>query len=562
LPLGPDSFSGEPFLVLVARRLPGIEHALRLVGGDGGEPPEDLRTVRGIVASHEGLAGLSAPDLERLRACDAPLFVFPERGGAARVDLRALLHGLGHEQLADLSTGEVRSIREYAFADDPWLWPFAGLRLSEDRPRELAPLAAEEGGIDPLVSCREGWCLVARARSGAARPPVLVSTIPLADDARAPRLGDCFRRSRFAALLPLLLFAKACLGDAAWQVPEPRAAFMVDDLTLRARRYGFLDYAQLVGSARADGFHTAIAMIPIDCGKTRRGAAELVRENPRQLSLLVHGVDHVRAEFERDVSPARAREVLAAGLRRMEWHERRTGVPFARAMTFPFGRCSEIWMEAMRATGFHAAIASRAFPFTPREQIREPLYEMHPAEMTFGGFPVANRFRAENEKEDLLFHAWLGKPLIVYTHHDFFRDGLERLTEIAGFLNRHVAPAWSDIGSILRSNYQLRRRNGVWQARVFSNVVALPASDVESVLKPCAPASERATVNGESRRLTELEAGAALGDLGGGPLRLAFGPAERAAPSRYRPPLWARARRLLTEARDQSAPLTRRLARR
>ena len=72
-------------------------------------------------------------------------------------------------------------------------------------------------------------------------------------------------------------------------------------------------------------------------------------------------------------------------------------------MTFPHGGCNSTWLDAMRSTGFHAAFAARALAFKPEADIHDPLYEMYPAEMTFHGFPIVNRFGAERPKEALLF---------------------------------------------------------------------------------------------------------------------------------------------------------------
>jgi hypothetical protein len=310
-----------------------------------------------------------------------------------------------------------------------------------------------------------------------------------------------------------------------------------------------MDLRAVVRAGEAHGFHTAIAMIPIDYASTRRRVAELVRRHADRLSLVPHGVDHRTREFKADVTPAQARERLLQGVARMEEHRRRSGLDHAHAMTFPFGHCNPTWMRAMREIGFDGAFASRAHPFRSEEEIDEPLFEMLPAELSFEGFPMINRFRAEDPVEALLFQAWLGKPLVIYTHHDFFREGTGRAEEIAAYLNRRVGPEWSSLAAILESNVQTRGD----ALRAFANsvrvpdgigVVAKPAAglpDDEAVFAGVHELPARRTARGIA---AELEPGAAR--------RVRFGPRRRpVADQRLRIAPKARVRRLATEARDQ-----------
>jgi hypothetical protein len=173
---------------------------------------------------------------------------------------------------------------------------------------------------------------------------------------------------------------------------------------------------------------------------------------------------------------------------------------------------------------------------------------------------MVNRFKAEDPQEELLFQAWLGKPLIIYTHHGFFRDGMERALEIVDFVNRHVGPTWCGIEAILRANYQRCRRRDGTAVRVFSNHVSIQDAEGDSVgvvLKPGkdVPPDETASVNGEAIDSVLLAEGLRLAALpvDEASLTVRFGPARRiATPARVRRPvLTSRLRRLATEARDQ-----------
>ena len=252
----------------------------------------------------------------------------------------------------------------------------------------------------------------------------------------------------------------------------------------------------------------------------------------------------------------------------MRIHREATGVGFPRAMTFPHGGCNATWLEAMRRTGFQATFAAQALPFKLEADIDEALYQMYPAEMTFRGFPIVNRFEAEAPKEALLFQGWLGKPLAIYTHHEFFREGMARTLSITDFLAGQVNPTWGSVESMLNGNYQWRRSGQTTEVRVFSNSV-LVATDlalpVSVVLKPEAgpPTQEIARVDGaevnlawhDERGLVIHEPAAAREHLA-----ISFEPRSPAETVQaYHAPLRAGLRRLATEIRDHSSALTSRI---
>jgi hypothetical protein len=429
----------------------------------------------------------------------------------------------------------------------------------------VAAVAPGNRGIEPLISSERG-CTFFRWRGGPQQ--VFVSTTSPLEVASATRLQDEFRPARFAALLPLMVFARMALGDAGWHTPRLRATLMIDDPNLRSMRYGFLDYRALVDAAKERDLHFTIAMIPIDYRKTSRRVARWMHENRRYVSLVPHGVEHLKGEFDREVTIERAVATLEEGLRRMRIHNEATGVGFPRAMTFPHGGCNATWLEAMRRTGFQATFAARALPFKPEADIQDPLYQMHPAEMTFRGFPIVNRFEAEAPKGALLFQGWLGKPLAIYTHHEFFREGMARTLEITDFLTRQVNPTWASVESMLNGNYQRRRSGKATEIRVFSNSVKVAtdrAHRVSAILKP-----ETGSLAPEVGRVDGAEVSVARQDGLGlvihvpaatrDHLPISFEPRSPARTVQpYRTPLRAELRRLATEIRDHSSALTSRI---
>jgi hypothetical protein len=532
---------------------PVIDAVLRLYGAaNAGE----RRGAPAAIVSLERLATLS----EATRAVlveSGPLFLFPEREGALARDTAFALRTVTGMAL---NTSESRQAREYRFEPHADIAPFVGMTLLEDAPRIVSSVERPVSPAVPLVSAEPGCVFLSTVARG---HPVFLSFVTLAHD-RAGPLKKEFRAGRFMGSLPLMHFVRRALGDAAWRTPELRACFMIDDPNLRLRRYGRLDLRELEAAALEYDFHVSIAMIPLDYRKTRPGAADLFRKHPDRLSLVMHGVDHLKREFEANVPEPAAESKLALGIARMEAHRRLTGIDHAHAMTFPHGVCGPTWLSAMRNVGLDAAIASRAHPFRDEAHIADPLYECRPAETSFRGFPVVNRFKAEEAKEGLLFQSWLGKPLIVYTHHEFFREGVTPLVEIAKFLDARVNPRWESPAQILRSNYQVRERAGQVAVSIFSNRVVLPAQLSErlvSLLKPGEDfqPDERASANSSEITLAHVPGIgllASLGDMAPGDLDVRMGPARNAAePSSLRPALRSRLRRLATEMRDQALGL-------
>ncbi len=443
---------------------------------------------------------------------------------------------------------------KYHFAQQSAVWPFSSTSMSEGTSRVLPAVSATSDSITPLVSTDHG---VVFLRIGQGKG-VYISTVPVAETSPNGILKNELNHNRFMGLLPLVLFFRVALHGRRWERRTSCATFMVDDPNLRRPRYGYMDLSKLVAESKRHNFHTSIAMIPLDYRKTRKAAADIMARNPDRLSLVMHGVDHVHGEFAAPVRLQEAETMLLQGLGRMKLHERRTGLRHARAMTFPHGLCNEIWMEAMRNVGFSAAVASRSLPFCAEEDVGDFLYELNPAQMTFRGFPTINRFQAEMPKERLLFQALLQKPLIIYTHHSFFREGIERLIDIANFLNQRVSPVWSSVDKIVRANYQIKRGSDQSVIRAFSNRITVPREKLPiAILKPGRdfPGDERCRFG--QTLIDPIRTGLGLVAVVPEPLGnvadFVFGPPdalERAVPVR-RPRFASQARRLATEARDQ-----------
>lgn len=527
-----------------------FEAALRLVGARL-DDTDGRNGCLALMGTFDDLETLSARELVFRAGMDGtPVLLFPGRTGRMLSGnaLTALRQLTGDQEL---SLVEATDERRYTFGESAMLRPFGGQVFHESEPRLITALAPSRAAT-PLISSPAGMTF-ARYPNGR-----FVCVIPQLERLNG-LLKDELRSSRFHGLLPLLLFLREALGTQAWSSMQVGAAFIIDDPNFRLARYGFLEYRALIEASREHGFHTAIAMIPIDWKKTSARVASLVRNNEDYVSIVIHGVDHLFEEFATSASLRQAEATLAEGLARMGVHARSTGLHFARAMIFPHGVCNATWMHAVRNAGLDGAISDWALPIDLPPSSVDPLYEMHPAEMSFFGFPLINRFPAVGAREELLFKAFLGKPLLLYAHHQYYREGLDSVVNLVEFLDRQVEPHWSPIDRILRSNYQLRGPSSGVAVRVFSNRVRLEtvaAKDVKVVIKPSLdlPDDEICRVNGSIAVRTIVPgAGAAYPVCASSTLDLMFEPRQRIpvpeTPSR--PRLKSVARRLVTELRDQ-----------
>ena len=147
-------------------------------------------------------------------------------------------------------------------------------------------------------------------------------------------------------------------------------------------------YAELAADTREHGYHVAIATIPLDLTLPGHRAAAVFREHPRQLSLVVHGNDHLRLELERARSARDADRLVATAIVRVERFERRASLRIERVMCPPHGGCSPATLRSLFAHGFLGLAASRPFPWNGFGEHDEwPAAGWLPAQLA-GGLPV------------------------------------------------------------------------------------------------------------------------------------------------------------------------------
>jgi hypothetical protein len=115
---------------------------------------------------------------------------------------------------------------------------------------------------------------------------------------------------------------------------------------------------------------------------------------------------------------------------RMIEHEKRTGIPFDRIMVFPQGIFSNAALEALKKNNYWAAINTEAMPVDGHIS---------------SNFPFFLRHKPEDVTDCVT------DPTFIVLHHDYFKNGYERLTDFVDELNRRSKNVkWDSLGNIVR----------------------------------------------------------------------------------------------------------------
>ncbi len=261
---------------------------------------------------------------------------------------------------------------------------------------------------------------------------------------------------------------RRCLGPQ-----ELGACLIIDDPLLRSH-YGFCDFPKLRNLMRRHSFTTNIAFIPWNWRRTSPAAADFFRNESQLFSVSIHGCDHIDREFGAtsvDVLDDRAR--LARS--RMRNHEARTGIQHDSIMIFPQGVFSSQCPEVLKRNGFIAAVNTEARPVnyhSARTRIRD-VWDI--AIMTYGAFPIFTRRYPFHGLENFAFDLLLGKPCLIVTHHDFFRDDCVRLIELIEKLHSlNCSLRWRPLGDVIRRACRRRvNRAGTEELEMYGNELSI-----------------------------------------------------------------------------------------
>ncbi len=447
---------------------------------------------------------------------------------------------------------------------------FRAHRFYQEDVRQGAPPGLREG--DVIMARLGDKPLWVRRANGVLRHDV--SAMPLPEVKSEGCLYRYFHSGNFIAMLPLIDFLRQLTGEEQWLSSGPRACFQFDDPNLHAGRYGWLDFRRLAASARSSPYHVAFATVPLDAWLVRRRTAEVFSHNSGQLSLMMHGNDHLHSELASFGSQEKAIASLVQALQRIGRAEKAGRLEICRVMAPPHGVCGEEVLEALARLGFDAV--STAVPCLLETNANKPWSHGLGLRVSdvVAGLPVLPRFRFKSKQYDAAIHlaAYLHRPIIPYGHHEDVAEGLGILEEVAASINALGNAQWMRMSAISRHNYQTQKQGGLFRVRAYSrllHVAVPPECHSISVLRPHSTNGRnegmRLGVPGGEMKFIESYAGESLPVEPGSSVEIAFIHPEAIAQNLVKIPhlnVWAFARRLLCEGRDRFAPLAGRFGKR
>ena len=281
-----------------------------------------------------------------------------------------------------------------------------------------------------------------------------------------------FERAR-DEYIPAIVFVRSAFGDQCWHNPEPAAGIVIDDPLLQ-KNYGFIDFAELLQSARTHGYHVTLAFIPWNHWRSRAREVPLFLDHSDCFSVCAHGCDHTENEYgSTDYELLLSKNFVVS--ERMTRHSRRTGLQSEALMVCPQEKYS---IQAMGAFSdsrqFLGLICTACMPRNLASPQLSGADLLLPAQDSFFGFSVFKRHYSGNMAL-FAMALFLGKPAILVEHHEFFRNGTTGLEDhVKGLKGLRPDIQWRSLAeTVIRTHARRRLSTGSWEIRFFSDTFKL-----------------------------------------------------------------------------------------
>jgi len=363
--------------------------------------------------------------------------------------------------------------------------PMAGLEVSLQLRREdtvLAGAPGEESGFVTVISAGGDPVFVRFQKSGI--PIFFCASSHMIDIDHRVGPGFYDVKEHFCSVVPLVMFLRFIFADVAWRPQELGACLIIDDPLLK-QRYGSCDFGVLRNLMQQYDFTTNVAFIPWNWRRTSPAAGEFFRNESVRFSVSIHGCDHTGAEFG-ETSPAVLNDRAKLALSRMRNHDARTGIHHDPVMVFPQGVFSSVCPKVLKRNGFLAAVNTETDPTDTTSvgtQIRD-VWDI--AIMRYGDFPIFTRRYAHHGLENFAFDLLLGKPCLIVSHHDFFKDGCAELIELIEKLRSlNCSLHWRPLGEVIRRACRRRVNEvGTEEVEMYGNELLIdnPSDQVINVI--------------------------------------------------------------------------------
>ena len=479
---------------------------------------------------------------------------------AQRLGVRCLALARGEREAATSCPGKV------AFADVPGIdEAIRGQCFVESESLKITSITTRPGEV---FATRSGLPIWIRHDRGSA------SVDFIAVEPRLLNSGELLREhlcpGSVSHILPLFHFVREAAGEGNWDSGPRQACFIIDDPSLYRPSYGCLHFDQLATHATEHGYHVSIATIPLDTWWVHQTVRSLLRDNAKQMSLVIHGNNHTYLEMWRNGSNGHYLSELAQALRRVSRFEKQHGLRFSRVFEAPHGVIACEVFGPLVSLGYEGTL------YTPSQFINRNRNNGWPA--SFGSSPVdvspqglcviPRLIMSRDWRADVSIAAFLRQPIVLVGHHQDCLTGLELLSEFAARVNGLGNVRWSSLSEMARSRFTSRREGSSWVVRLGGRAVDchVPSGVTQIVI-------ERPWILGEAEPMKmygitetaeplEQMAGAVSEPLpwqleAGGKLRIESPPKILVNPdSVTHPPkrMWPVIRKVLVEARDRSHP--------
>ena len=473
-----DSPSGPLATLLLACDVPfavQTSESVLLSGGTGPGGPQPLVISEDRLVQAHALSQLQHRDLRTMMGGCAPLLVCPFQGTTQGIRALELLIG------GRVHVSSIARPGEYTVADSTEVCgPFAGLRFGPTNGATDRGLLVSDcdARVDYLVAI-EGRGLFTRIESPRGR--IFVASCNVVFDPGAETASNLQAATHFSSLVPLLMFLQSC-GAAIWSTPRRFANLMIDDPNLRPD-YGFVNMRALADCVDQLEAAATIGFIPWNYTRTSGAVVDLFLSRWPRLSVCVHGCDHTRSEFSTRTLKESIQLVRLA-VERMQRLGADTGLAFEKAMVFPQGIFSAVAMRALRQSDLLAAVNTELVDDDSARGVRASEL-LKPAITCYSGFPLFLRRKADEPIENFALDLMLGKPCLIVTHHEFFRNGMDPLGSLIRSLNRlDPSLAWTNLETILSRSCSIRQNpNSTLDVRLYSSRTALDGEHLPGTVR-------------------------------------------------------------------------------
>jgi hypothetical protein len=274
--------------------------------------------------------------------------------------------------------------------------------------------------------------------------------------------------------VPAIILLRFTFGDQCWHNPNLGAGIVIDDPLLK-KYYGFINFPQLLESARKRGYQVTLAFIPWNYWRSRPKQMQIFLNYSDCFAICAHGCDHTNNEFKSSDYERLLRKNFIAS-QRMEQHAKRTGLGWEPLMVCPQEQYS---LEAMRAFAdsrqFMGLVCTACVPRDLTSPQITGADLLLPAQDSFFGFPVFKRHYWKNDFSVFAMTLFLGKHAILVEHHEFFRNGAGGVEKFAeGLAKLRPGIQWKSLAETA-SRTHLRRRVSAnrFEVRFFTDVFTL-----------------------------------------------------------------------------------------